>query len=81
MQQEVPRVEAGGADTREGPPRPGEFGELPSGGPRSDLILHFELETLHLGSLERTLVVVGGTNNLKMSSLLLASRAGVGKLL
>lgn len=32
VQQEVPRVEAGGADTREGPPRPGEFGELPSGG-------------------------------------------------
>lgn len=61
-QEKVSRtVKARKVHRRKGLPRPGDFRESPPGeAPRSDLILHSQMETLHLGLLERILVVVGG---------------------
>lgn len=58
-QEKVPRIVEAGVHRRKGLPRPGKFREsFPGEACWSDLILYSSMETLNLGSFERTLVVV-----------------------
>lgn len=59
-QEKVPRIVRVEVCRRRSPPTPQEFRERSPGQvSRSDLILHSSMETLHLGSFERILAVLG----------------------